>query len=64
MPEIPTLFEEELSDILAGLAMFEPTNENSLIYTKSDAWKHENEWRIFAGTDVTSMLLMRIKEPV
>ncbi|MBA1278810.1 DUF2971 domain-containing protein [Stutzerimonas stutzeri] len=51
MPEIPPLFEEdELSDFLAGLLVFEPTKRiNSLIYTKSDAWKHEDEWRIFAG---------------
>lgn len=51
MPDIPMLFEEnELSDFLAGLVTFDTTKRiNSLIYTKSDAWKHENEWRIFAG---------------
>lgn len=51
MPDIPMLFEEnELSDFLAGLVIFDPTKRiNTLIYTKSDAWKHENEWRIFAG---------------
>ena len=51
MPDIPMLFEEnELSDFLAGLVTFDTGKRiNSLIYTKSDAWKHENEWRIFAG---------------
>lgn len=51
MPDIPMLFEEdELSDFLAGLVTFDTTKRiNSLIYTKSDAWKHESEWRIFAG---------------
>lgn len=50
-PDIPMLFEEnELSDFLAGLITFDTTKRiNTLIYTKSDAWKHENEWRIFAG---------------
>jgi hypothetical protein len=45
------LFEEdELSDFLAGLVTFDTAKRiNSLIYTKSEAWKHENEWRIFAG---------------
>lgn len=51
MPDIPLLFEEsELSDFLAGLIAFDASKRvHSLIYTKSDAWKHENEWRIFAG---------------
>lgn len=49
--DIPKLFEEdELSDFLAGLIIFDQNKRiNSLIYTKSDAWKHESEWRIFAG---------------
>ena len=50
--DMPMLFEEdELSDFLAGLTNFDqkkPTD--ALIYTKSDAWKHESEWRIFAGS--------------
>ncbi|WP_460076128.1 DUF2971 domain-containing protein [Pseudomonas sp. H2_C01] len=51
MRDIPTLFEEdELSDFLAGLVAFDQAKRiNTLIYTKSDAWKHESEWRIFAG---------------
>lgn len=49
--DIPALFEEdELSDFLAGLTIFDQTKRiDTLIYTKSDAWRHENEWRIFAG---------------
>ncbi|WP_124355921.1 DUF2971 domain-containing protein [Pseudomonas chlororaphis] len=49
--DIPMLFEEdELSDFLAGLVIFDQTKRiDALIYTKSDAWQHENEWRIFAG---------------
>lgn len=49
--DIPLLFEEEeLSDFLAGILKFDQTKRiNTLIYTKSDAWKHESEWRIFAG---------------
>lgn len=49
--DIPRLFEEdELSDFLAGLIIFDQAKRiHSLIYTKSEAWKHENEWRIFAG---------------
>lgn len=49
--DIPMLFEEdELSDFLAGLSIFDQVKRiDTLIYTKSDAWKHENEWRIFAG---------------
>ncbi|SEU04666.1 Protein of unknown function [Pseudomonas sp. NFR09] len=51
MHDIPKLFEnDELSDFLAGLVTFDQEKRvNSLIYTKSDAWKHESEWRIFAG---------------
>ncbi|WP_285430021.1 DUF2971 domain-containing protein [Pseudomonas sp. fls2-241-R2A-110] len=51
LPDIPMLFDEnELSDFLAGLVTFDQARRiNALIYTKSDAWKHENEWRIFAG---------------
>ncbi|MGY1952728.1 MULTISPECIES: DUF2971 domain-containing protein [Pseudomonas] len=51
MHDIPKLFEnDELSDFLAGLVTFDEKKRiNSLIYTKSDAWKHESEWRIFAG---------------
>lgn len=51
MPDIPMLFEEdELSDLLAGLVLFDHAKRvNMLIYTKSDAWKHESEWRISAG---------------
>jgi hypothetical protein len=51
MQDIPMLFEEEeLSDFLAGLVVFDPSKRiNTLLYTKSDAWKHETEWRIFAG---------------
>lgn len=51
MADIPMLFEEnELSDFLAGLVTFDPAKRiNKLIYTKSDAWRHENEWRIFTG---------------
>lgn len=49
--DIPRLFEEdELSDFLAGLVTFDEAKKiHTLIYTKSEAWKHENEWRIFAG---------------
>lgn len=51
MPDIPMLFEEdELSDFLAGLTIFDPSKRTeALIYTKSEAWKHESEWRISAG---------------
>lgn len=51
MPDIPMLFEEnEISDFLAGLVTFDADRRiNTLIYTKSDAWKHEHEWRVFAG---------------
>jgi hypothetical protein len=49
--DIPMLFEDdELSDFLSGLIAFDQAKRiNTLIYTKSDAWKHESEWRIFAG---------------
>ncbi|MBC3272594.1 DUF2971 domain-containing protein [Pseudomonas sp. SWRI81] len=49
--EIPLLFEDdELSDFLSGIINFDQAKRiNTLIYTKSDAWKHENEWRIFSG---------------
>ena len=45
------LFEEdELSDFLAGLIVFDQSKKvEALIYTKSAVWQHENEWRIFAG---------------
>lgn len=51
MKNIPMLFEEnELSDFLSGLIDFDQAKRvNTLIYTKSDAWKHESEWRIFSG---------------
>lgn len=51
MRDIPMLFEEdELSDFLSGLILFDQAKRvNTLVYTKSDAWKHESEWRIFAG---------------
>jgi hypothetical protein len=51
MKDIPMLFEEdELSDFLSGLITFDQAKRiNTLIYTKSDAWKHESEWRIFSG---------------
>ncbi len=51
LQHIPMLFEEsELSDFLSGLIVFDQKKRiQSLIYTKSDAWKHEGEWRIFAG---------------
>lgn len=51
MPDIPRLFEDdELSDFLAGLVFFDSAIRiKKLVYTKSDAWAHENEWRIFAG---------------
>ncbi|MHA6196406.1 DUF2971 domain-containing protein [Pseudomonas wadenswilerensis] len=51
MQDVPMLFEDdELSDFLAGLITFDQEKRiNTLIYTKSEAWKHENEWRIFAG---------------
>lgn len=51
MKDIPMLFEEdELSDFLSGLINFDQAKRiNTLTYTKSDAWKHESEWRIFAG---------------
>ncbi|MER2097478.1 MAG: DUF2971 domain-containing protein [Pseudomonas qingdaonensis] len=49
--DIPMLFEDdELSDFLAGITVFDQAKRiSTLIYTKSDAWKHESEWRIFAG---------------
>lgn len=49
--EIPSLFtEDELSDFLAGLIVLDQQEKvNSLIYTKSDAWTHEREWRIYSG---------------
>jgi len=51
MRDIPKLFEDdELSDFLAGMVTFDQAKRiHTLIYTKSDAWKHEREWRIFAG---------------
>lgn len=51
MKDIPMLFEEdELSDFLSGLTNFDQVKRiNTLVYTKSDAWKHESEWRIFSG---------------
>lgn len=49
--DIPRLFEEnELSDFLAGLITFDQSKRiHTLVYTKSEAWKHESEWRIFSG---------------
>ncbi|WP_064120713.1 DUF2971 domain-containing protein [Pseudomonas fluorescens] len=49
--EIPSLFsEDELSDFLAGLIRFDQQRRvDDLIYTKSDAWAHEREWRIYSG---------------
>jgi hypothetical protein len=51
MEDIPMLFEpDELSDFLSGLVRFDHAKRiDALTYTKSDAWKHESEWRIFAG---------------
>ncbi|WP_095165419.1 DUF2971 domain-containing protein [Pseudomonas sp. Irchel 3H3] len=49
--EMPMLYDEEkFSDIISGFATTNP-NEifNSLIYTKSEAWSHEREWRICSG---------------
>lgn len=49
--EIPMLFDEEgVSDILSGLTRTDPQEIfNALIYTKSEAWNHEREWRICSG---------------
>ncbi|MBF6036821.1 DUF2971 domain-containing protein [Pseudomonas sp. P155] len=49
--EIPSLFSEnELSDFLAGLTVFDQQAKiDALIYTKSEAWAHEREWRIYSG---------------
>lgn len=49
--EIPSLFyEDELSDFLAGLITFDQQRRvDDLIYTKSAAWAHEREWRIYSG---------------
>ena len=49
--EIPSIFyENELSDFLAGLITFDQQRRvDDLIYTKSVAWKHEREWRIYSG---------------
>lgn len=48
---LPMLFtEEEVSDFLSGLTIFDaqPRIDN-LIYTKSDVWAYEKEWRICSG---------------
>ncbi|NWA66738.1 DUF2971 domain-containing protein [Pseudomonas reactans] len=49
--ELPKLFEEdELSDFLSGIIAFDQQKRvDDLIYTKSDAWTHEREWRIYTG---------------
>ena len=48
---IPSLFsEDELSDFLSGRITFSARKRiDDLVYTKSEAWAHESEWRIFAG---------------
>jgi len=49
--ELPMLFDEEgFSRLVSGLNRLD-TKEifNNLIYTKSNAWSHEREWRICSG---------------
>jgi len=49
--QMPRLFDEEtLSDIGAGLATTQSADLiERLVYTKANAWKHEQEWRLFLG---------------
>jgi hypothetical protein len=48
---MPRLLDEELlSDIIAGHGHIEPTEAlHKTVLTKSVAWAHECEWRIFSG---------------
>lgn len=49
--DIPRIFSEnELSDFLSGIAIFDQQRRvDELIYTKSEAWSHEREWRLYSG---------------
>lgn len=49
--EIPRLFsEDELSDFLSGIVVFDKQRRiDDLVYTKSEAWSHEREWRLYSG---------------
>jgi hypothetical protein len=49
--QMPRLFDEEtLSDIGVGLATTQSEQLiERLVYTKANAWEHEQEWRLFVG---------------
>jgi hypothetical protein len=49
--EMPTLLnEEELSDVICGRTHIDPfAVMEKIVFTKSLAWAHEREWRIFSG---------------
>lgn len=49
--EMPRIFtEDELSDFLSGISVFNQQQRvDDLIYTKSEAWSHEREWRLYSG---------------
>lgn len=55
---VPSLFDDEaLSDMLAGYkGLDEKQIMDKLIYTKSDHWAHEREWRIYSGRGRTAAL--------
>jgi hypothetical protein len=48
---MPRLFDEEtLSDIGSGMATTQSEQLiERLVFTKANAWKHEQEWRLFVG---------------
>lgn len=49
--KIPSLFNNELfSDMLAGYQVMDADAlMSSSVYTKSNLWAHENEWRVYSG---------------
>jgi hypothetical protein len=59
LANMPRLFDTEfLADLLAGnVSMDTETILNRLIYTKSDHWSYEKEWRVYsgAGRDVSAI---------
>jgi len=50
-PNLPALFDEEgFSSLVSGLSRLDTLEIfEHLIYTKSNAWSHEREWRICSG---------------
>lgn len=54
--QMPSLFDNEmLSDDLAGYTCMTPERiMNEVVWTKSNHWAHEREWRIYVGSGRTN----------